>query len=291
MEDSNTRALTTIDEATIENLDKIEVPYSEDDWEKIEVLLTNRKPSKGKLNRINITVNPEVVSGISILKRFSLSNIVLGSVIITAIIVLLFRFFDDTVSDRPKAQELQVNSDQDEDIVRGVDTLKTITQHVIKVDSVKDITTKTVQPIKPQVIIEKKQEVIVAKPEVKAVSPALVKQIMQTESIKSQLKAVPEKSPAKVKMEVEEIDAAAPSPTSLIKRKKVKETDTSAPNTAADTPPAQVIPQVTTNKPSIQGTGNSFEDTQKELRKRKSQQPVINNEQRPKAFRELDSIR
>jgi hypothetical protein len=291
MEDSNTRALTTIDEATIQNLDKIEVPYSEDDWDKIEVLLTNRKPSKGKLNRINIAVNPEVVSGVSILKRFSLSNIVLGSVIITAIIVLLFRFFDDTVSDGPKAQELQVNSVQDEDIVRGVDTLKTITQHAIKVDSIKDIAAKTVLPVKPSIIIEKKPEVIVEKPEVKTVSPVPVKPIMQTVSIKSQLKTIPEKTPAKVKMEVEEIDAAVPSPTSLIKRKKVKETDTSAPNSAADTPPEQVIPQVTTNKPSIQGTSNSFEDTQKELRKRKNQQPVINNEQRPKAFRELDSIR
>ncbi len=293
MEDSNTRALTTIDEATRQNLERIEVPYSADDWEKIEALLANRKPSKGMLNRVNIVVNPEVVSSVSIFKRFSLSNIVLGLVIITAIIVLLFRVFDDTVSDQPKVQELKVDPVQSEDIVRGVDTLKTITQRVIKVNSASVVVaTKTVQPVKPPTVIAKKTEIAVEKPEVTTVSHAPVKPILQTTSVQPQSKVIPERySAKKVKMEVEEIEETPLSPTSLIKRKKVKEEETLAPNAIEVAPSVQPAQQVTTNKPSGQETGNSFEDTQRELRKRKSQQPVINNEQRPKAFRELDSIR
>jgi cytoskeletal protein RodZ len=291
MENKSAMNHQIIDEITKRELENIEVPYNAYDWEKIEELLANFKTTKTNVgSKFSIpTLKVEnTINNVSTLKKFNFSNIIFGIVIIIGVIVLLFRIFDNSPSEEDNIPQVNSEAGSNEDIVRGMDTLKKIPHKVVKEEDIKPATAVIETPASPINGSTPPTTVIKAGPEPPKVANTATTTAPATRPIKREVipkKTEPTVSPenpkSKVKMEVEEIEEIEipARPASLVKRKK------------ETTPTPTATPTVQPVKQPLQETEANFEESRSELKKRKREKADLEKEQRPKAFRELDSIR
>jgi hypothetical protein len=169
----------------------------------------------------------------------------------------------------------------EENVVSGMDTLKTITQESA---GEKDSSLSVTSVVKETQL----EESISSDPNMS--EKKLITTVNRTES-----KPTEEKKVTKVKMEVEEIeeiDIPSSRAASLIKRKQEKEVDennqSGNSNTSVSKEPttSSAVKDGESRKSPTQETITKPEETKREMRKNKRTE----EQQRPKAFRELDTI-